>query len=118
MSQQQPPIPNEPAAPVFPWKPALAPGVRSQVLLPNATKPSGPGLDSPATFTPGVKPPLGMPKPRLRAIEPASSAVSSYKVSSPAPTQSEETLPPVHLIAGGLAAFIAITAAVLLFLKF
>jgi hypothetical protein len=120
MSEQSPAnTPNTPAAaPSF--KPALAPGVKSQVMLPNAAQPSGPGLaTSPTTFAFGVKPSLGAPKPRLRAIEPApTSAISSYKVSTPAPTQSEATMPVAHLVGSGLAAGIALTAAILLFLKF
>jgi hypothetical protein len=112
---------DAPSAPApAPFKPALAPGVKPQIRLPNAAQPTGPGLAAgPATFNPGVKSPLGAPKPRLRATEPPPTpGVSSYKVSTPAPTQSEETIPVAHLVGSGLAAGIAITAAVLLFLKF
>jgi hypothetical protein len=112
---------DAPAAPVpAPFKPALAPGVRPQIRLPNAPQPTGPGLAaSPAMFAPGIKPPLGAPKPRLRATEPPPGpGVSGYKVSAPAPTESEAAVPIAHLIGSGIAAGVAITAAVLLFLKF
>ncbi|HEY5551674.1 MAG TPA: hypothetical protein VIK52_07290 [Opitutaceae bacterium] len=119
MSDPIPASPDSTPAAVPSFKPALAPGVKSQVMLPNAAQPTGPGLAAgPATFSPVVKPPLGAPKPRLRAIEPQPSpSISSYKVSSPAPTQYEATVPVAHLVGSGLAAGIAITAAVLLFLK-
>lgn len=108
-----------PSAPA-PFKPALAPGVKPQIRLPNAVQPTGPGLEAgPATFNPGVKPPLGAPKPRLRATEPPPGpGVSSYKVSTPAPTESVAAVPVAHLVGSGIAAGVAIAAAVLLFLKF
>jgi hypothetical protein len=110
---------DAPAAPA-PFKPALAPGVKPQIRLPNAAVPTGPGLAAgPATFNPAIKTSLGAPKPKLRAIEPAAtSAISSYKVSASAPTESEATIPVANLVGSGIAAGVAISAAVLLLLKF
>lgn len=110
---------DKPVAPAA-FKPSLAPGVRSQVLLPNATKPTGPGLsDAQAAIAPAARAPLGAPKPRLRAIEPPQpSAATSYKVQAPQIGESARALPVAHLAASGLAAAFAITSAILLFLKF
>ena len=103
-----------------PPKPALAPGVKSQVMSPNAAQPTGPGLAAgPATFNPAVKPPLAAPKPRLRAVEPPPASVAaSYKVSVAEPTQSAETIPVSHVIASGIAAVVALAAAFMIFLKY
>ena len=120
MSELPPTNPTDATRAVVPSKPALAPGVNSQVPLPNAPRPTGPGLTTgPAAFSPGVNPPLGAPMPRLRAIELAPArAVTSYKVSLPETTQLQETFPVTQVIASGFAAAIAITAAVMLFLKY
>jgi hypothetical protein len=120
MSEESPANPQSAPAVAPSFKPALAPGVKSQVMLPNSAQPTGPGLAAaPAMFSPGVKTSLGAPRPRLRATEPtAVPAISTYKVSTPAPTQSEATIPVAHLVGSALAAAVALTAAILLFLKF
>ena len=112
--------PAESSGPALPSKPALAPGVKSQVKLPNADRPTGPGLASgPARFDPGLKPSFGAPKPRLRAVEPSPvPAAASYKVSVPETTQSAGIFPVSHAIASGLSAAVAVASTFLLFLKY
>jgi len=118
MSDEQTTPQSAPSAPLS--KPSLAPGVKTPTYLSGAAAPTGPGLPSgPAKYSPPLKPSLGAPKPRLIAKAATSATgAANYKVSAPQPTQLDEAFPIPHLVASGLAATVAISTAVLIFLKF